>query len=374
LERNRPEKPESLDAPGLTRQRRSNGLGVRWDLYWKAGASLAKRGFKPVTARLWFPSEGQDNPTPDEWNGIAAECRALQAKMLTWGGEIEGDTKSIFDGTFGSLIKIYKTDPDSSFKEVRYKTRLGYTSKLNTLDFEVGNVAISALTFRDFKKWHKAFLLPEGETEDHVARAHGLMTMVRIVITFGKLCDLPDCARLAAILADMEFKTPRRRKTFLTLAQVEAFIAEAHRQKMPSLALAQAIMFETSLRQKDVIGEWVPIAEPGASDIHWRGRKWIMGARWSDINEHLILTKIISKSIRGKHGVETWTGNEEEFDLKAYPLVMRELHNGYVGPRGARRDICFGADLVGRNAGAAPLIINENTKRPWSKSFSDVWR
>jgi hypothetical protein len=396
LERSRPEKPASLDAPGLTWQRRSSTLGTRWDLYWKAGARLVKRGFKPATARLWFPSEGQDSPTPDEWNGIAAECRALQAQMLTWSGGIVGDAQSMFDGTFGSLIRIYKTDPDSPFRELRYRTRLRYTSNLDALDFAVGELAVAGLTFRDFKRWHAAFRSPdEGKDHERIARAHGLMTMVRIVIAFGKLNSLPDCARLAEVLSGMDFQAPRQRTVFMTLAQVEAFIAEAHRWGKPSLALTQALMFETGLRQKDVIGEWVPIAEPGASDFHWHGKKWIMGIRWSDIDENLILRKVTSKSMRGRRGVETRTGKLEEFDLKAYPLVMREL--SYENDRDNRAwpQATKSPDrLAGRNVRSGvrctsqererrpghrqhqfgPLIINENTQRPWGRNYPKMWR
>lgn len=380
--KSRPEKPANLDTPGLTWQRRRNGLGTRWDLYWKAGARLVKRGFQPATARLWFPSGGQDSPTPDEWNGIAAECRALQAQMQTWAGGIEGDAKSIFDGTFGSLIRLYKTDPDSPFKELRYRTRLSYTSKLNTLDFAVGELAVAGLTFRDFKRWHAAFRSPVvGQAHERIARAHGLMTVVRIVIAFGKLNTLPDCARLAEVLSGMDFQAPRQRTVFLTLSQVEAFIAEAHRWRKPSLALAQALMFETSLRQKDVIGEWVPIAEPGASDIHWHGKKWIMGVRWSDIDENLILSKITSKSMRGQHGVKTRTGKLEEFDLKAYPLVMRELFGSEVPRRtlGSRTQSMAQSDVSRdecpvRPSPGTPLIINEHTQRPWGKNYPKMWR
>jgi hypothetical protein len=46
---------------------------------------------------------------------------------------------------------------------------------------------------------------------------------------------------------------------------------------MPSIQLAQALQFELCLRQKDVIGEWVPVAEPGMSSVTYHGRKWLCG-------------------------------------------------------------------------------------------------
>jgi hypothetical protein len=35
-----------------------------------------------------------------------------------------------------------------------------------------------------------------------------------------------------------------------------------------SIALAQAIQFDCALRQKDVIGEWVPESEPGEPKLY----------------------------------------------------------------------------------------------------------
>ena len=40
-----------------------------------------------------------------------------------------------------------------------------------------------------------------------------------------------------------------------------------------SIALAQALQFELLLSQKDVIGEWVPVTEPGKSDVIWAERR-----------------------------------------------------------------------------------------------------
>jgi hypothetical protein len=72
--------------------------------------------------------------------------------------------------------------------------------------------------------------------------------------------------------------------------QVTLIRAEAHRRGFPSIALAQAIQFECIFRQKDVIGEWVPVAEPGTSEIVHESpnggtKKWLRGIRWSEVDE-----------------------------------------------------------------------------------------
>jgi len=68
-------------------------------------------------------------------------------------------------------------------------------------------------------------------------------------------------------LSKMRFAMPQPRKERLTSAQANAIRAKAHEMGRPSIALAQAFQFELMLRQKDVIGEYVPIAEAGISDL-----------------------------------------------------------------------------------------------------------
>lgn len=93
------------------------------------------------------------------------------------------------------------------------------------------------------------------------------MTFVRIVMSFGAQLELPDCDRLHNILSKMEFENPRRRTSIITAEQAVLIRQEAHRIGHPSIALAQAIQFDLMLRQKDVIGEWIPVDEPGLSAV-----------------------------------------------------------------------------------------------------------
>jgi hypothetical protein len=81
----------------------------------------------------------------------------------------------------------------------------------------------------------------------------------------------------------------------LTAAQAIAIRAKAHEMGRPSIALAQAFQFELMLRQKDVIGEWVPLAEPGISAVQADGLKWLRGIRWEEIDSNMILTHVTSK-------------------------------------------------------------------------------
>ena len=86
---------------------------------------------------------------------------------------------------------------------------------------------------------------------------------------------------------------------------VDLCIPAAHGAGFPCLALAVAIQFLCALRQKDVIGEWVP--DP-------QGRlRWVWGLLWGEhVRPDWTLQKPTSKS----------NGNEvAEFDLKLLPCA-----------------------------------------------------
>lgn len=90
--------------------------------------------------------------------------------------------------------------------------------------------------------------------------------------------ELPDCQRLHTVLSQTRYSQPARRRIAMQLAHVEAFAAKAQEMGRLSLALATAIQFETALRPRDVIGEWMPIpAGEKAAGIVINGRRWQNG-------------------------------------------------------------------------------------------------
>jgi len=111
------------------------------------------------------------------------------------------------------------------------------------------------------------------------------------------------------------------------------------------MALAQAFQFDLMLRQKDVIGEWVPLTEPEDGEVVGN-RKWLRGLRWEEIDDRRILRHITSK--RQKQII---------VDLTLAPMVMEELKRLDTLPAGG------------------PVIVLEGTGRPWSSSwFRRRWR
>lgn len=353
----RPVKPESLSTPGLQWRERKG----TWVAYWVARADLAKRGYSLKSARLWPPSAGAwADPTAEDWKVIAAHCDRLQSEMLLWGncGPANWDPRAIYDGTISSLIKIYQSDPDSPFKELRQRVQQNYESMMRTLTAAVGNARIAELSFRDFKRWHEGFCQPAAEKKpERKARGHGLMTQLRIVMAFGSLLKLPGCKDAKETLAEMEFATPKRREEFMTAAWDAAIRAKAREMGYFSIAFAQALMYGLGIRQKDALGEWLRNSEPGLSEITSQGEKWLFGMHWKNA-EGLLITHRLSKSIRGRKGIlDPESGKTKQFDLSLYPMVMEELARIPVEKR------------------IGPLVVDESTGLPWKqKTFARKWR
>jgi len=92
----------------------------------------------------------------------------------------------------------------------------------------------------------------------------------------------------------MRFEMPPARAEKLTLDHVRAIQPVAREMGLGSVALATVLQFELSLRQKDVIGEWEP-APLGEGGITFRGRRWVNGLTWADIDSSYVLRKTTTK-------------------------------------------------------------------------------
>jgi len=113
-----------------------------------------------------------------------------------------------------------------------------------------------------------------------------------------------------------------------------------------SIALAQAFQFELMLRQKDVIGEYIPLSEPGTSEVIKVDKKWMRGLRWSEIDESLTIHHVTSKKSKPLKA-----------SLRNAPMVMEEL------------------DRLGTIPQTGPIVVCEATGLPWVASyFRQMWR
>lgn len=322
------------DAPGL--KRRGNAY------YWVASQCTRAdiSGFSPKTLRL------SDKLSIEE---RASLCRRLKAELLLWiTKESEHSVDDVYDGTLASLANSYEKHPQSPFQRLRPATQVAYLQEIKPLRTAKGKRKVASLTAIDFQRWYDEAKRPlkDGDPE-RVRRAHGLMTMLRILIKWGAVLRHPGCDQLLTIITLMRFGLPGVRQKVLTYDHAKSIIDKAHEEGRSSIALAQAIQFETALRQWDVIGHWDRIASPQPGDGLVHGNwAWRYGLTWGHIDSNMILRKKTSK-----------TGSDVEFDLKLSPMVMAEINRIPVEKR------------------VGPLILDESSGLPYMNGrFSRVWR
>lgn len=328
--------PSDSRMPGFKVRRNRDGT-VR--LLWVARPDIVKAGYTPKSVRLHYSA--------DEHSLIAAACRKLQSEMLEWAAG-RRQSRLRFDGTVASLVRLYQNDPASPYRDLKWNTRRTYDQVLGKIEGAFGTRVLSILKIGNFRCWYEEAKKPKAAGQpDRIRRAHGIISMFRRLFAYGIMAELPDCARLAAILNEARFKQPARRREKLELGHVQAFIAEAFARRRASLALGTALQFETALRQRDVIGEWEPIgAADNGSGILLGGRRWVRGLTWADISEDLTLVKETTK-----------TGAIVSHDLKLCPLVLDVL--GRLPARGR----------------VGPVIVDETAGRPYAEhAYAREWR
>jgi hypothetical protein len=314
-------------APGLVWRKR---LKVNeWVATWLARTDIIKRGYTPRSIELWSGAELDQKQADD----IAQRCQHQQFDMLTWGRELPPPEKPLpdyFTGDLASLIHCYRTDADSPYQKNRFHVRKHRDGMLRRIGQRYGEVKLPDIKARLLLAWHKDW------TDDGVKLATGsaYIGQLRALFSFGAtLLEDPDCERLCGVMHKMRFQGTKARGVSLTAEYADMVRTTAHENfGWHMIALGQAFQFECTLRQKDVIGEYVPISEPGVSAIIVGKQKWLRGIVWTEIDESLVLRHITSKKQK-----------LTEVDLKLAPMVMDELQ---------------------RLAGDEPLIVvNEITKK-----------
>lgn len=371
----RPEKPKApadLSAPGLIYRHRRN----RWAMYWSPRSDIMKRGYQGKTVRLW-PSDRtppqQSEPSRAEWEVISAWCIRYHAEQLLWARGGAEDPLSVFDGTIIGLLNVYQTHKKSPIKKLRYDSLKQYAGCLASLNAAIGRVRVKHITFDDISDWQDEFADNGDGGKPMKARSANMIGALKRAFTFGALV-LPkdagchDVRDIFLTMAEAKLMNTgsRQRKEYMTAAQCRMIRAKAHELGFHSIAIEQAFAFELGVRQKDVIGEWLPVAWPGVTDIHEGPRKWLMGMRWDEIDENLVLKHRLSKSLRGKSALmDSEAGKVKAWGLRDYPMIMDEL-----------RQIA-GADQFSRSdlPARGPLIVSEKSGQPWDRSvFKDRWR
>ena len=114
------------------------------------------------------------------------------------------------------------------------------------------------------------------------------LAVLKAAVSFGIVCRKRGCANSRRCSTSWNSSLPSR-KFAPTADQITARAGRA-RCRPPARAFGYAIQFETTRRQWDVIGEWLPLHDPRPSALLDHGKKWI-GPTWAAIDEHMILRR-----------------------------------------------------------------------------------
>jgi integrase len=320
-------------APGLTWR---NGKPI-----WRASRAATKAGFKPTWVNLSYFASNEP--------ALIERCYRLSAEANEWLTGRRGRTP-VFDGTIGSLINYWQTEPSSPYHELEPATLRPYNTYARIIVRTVGARRIDALDGRDLKRWHATWSEPiESGGKPRLAAGRMAIAIIKAALRFGISCRLPGCADLKLILQQQKFAGPRPRTIAPTAADIVAARKAAHELGQPLAALAYALQFEGAMRQWDVIGKWVPLSYRAPSSIIDRGEKWI-GPVWSQIDQNMILRYTPAKT-------QFTSGERVTLDLRECPMILTELAKV---PEEARR---------------GALIINSRSGLPYRQdAYHELWR
>jgi hypothetical protein len=329
---------EEIKAKGLKRKPRAGGQ-VDW--YWVADEAAVKAGYRPKLVRLTqYTSSEERNEQANRLNKEVLEFVSGELRQRE------------FDGTLGSLIDIYQVDEESPYHNLTPGSLHPYNHYLRHLAGVVGDIRLRSLTGRDIKLWHRAWRKPgrQGPGE-RLAGAAFELNVLKAVIRFGNVNGFPECQRLLDVMRDLQLPNPVPRNQAPTAEDIDRAREAAHALGRHRAALCYALQFETTGRQWDFVGQWVPLSDPHPSAIISGGKKWF-GPTWANIDSNMILSFVPSKT-------ERTTGAPVRASLQGgrCPMVMEELakipHDQRVGP----------------------LIIDDKTGEPFAyQNFNNLWK
>jgi hypothetical protein len=311
--------------------------------FWRATKAAVKAGYPVKSVNLAGLADNE--------RLLRDRCIKLQREMLEWLSD--GERRTVrFDGTFLTLLDVYHTDPKSTYFKLKHSSRGPYNVYIRMMRAEIGKCRLDRTDGVDVQDWFDAWAEPDKPGgKRQLAKAHMAIAVLKAALTFGIMRRLPGCAEFRVILDAMKRKLPGvpSRKFVLNADQVTAARNAARELHHPRAALAYAIQFEGAVRQWDVKGQWMPLADRQPSAVIYKGKKWF-GPTWANVDENLILRWTPTKT-------ENTTAPEIVVDLRACPMVMEEL------------------EFLSPEARKGPLIVDLETGRPYSEDrFNEIWR
>lgn len=315
------------DRPGYQYRLRSDGTRAH---YWNP-----RRACKSAPKSLAL------RPIADD-----ASDETIVSLCQSWTDELLADLENLhrsprFDGTIASLIQLYRTDENSPFQDLKHSTKIrDYEPTLRVISKSVGSRAIRSLKGDDFRRWYA-----QWGTKGRKRRAHGAIRKLRSALSYGVQQRLDGCSEAREILSLIRFSAPGRRTVKMEYEHALAICEKALEKKRPSIALTQALQWDTALRRIHVIGEWLPIEEGDTGGII-RGRTKWRGPTAADVSADLVFT--VPFTSRNKRATR--------HDLSKCPLVQWVLQKVALPKVG-------------------PLIVSEVTNLPYRENYyATDWR
>jgi hypothetical protein len=308
---------------------------------WRATRAAIKAGFP--TRRVNLKCFAHDEAALD------ARCHRLTAEQNEWlDGRRNRDVT--FDGTIRAAINFWQVDPDSPYQRIEASSRHPYDIYARMIIETVGARRIDVIDGRDLQRWHTEWSAPDQEGDrPMLAKARMARIVLKNALTFAATCRKPGCAELRDIMGKLRFAGPRPREEAPTAADIVAARKAAHGLDHAPAALAYALQFEGAMRQWDVVGKWLPLADKRPSLVIDGTSKWV-GPMWSQIDEDMILRYKPAKT-------QFTSGARVVLDLKMLPMVVEELAK------------------VPLQARQGPLIVNPRTGLPYRNwYYGEVWR
>jgi hypothetical protein len=343
--------PPRSDHPGL-KFRKSRKSGGNRQPYWVAS--------QVVRDPLDFPDRTVRLPQEASAEELAELCRLYTARLLQWLAErAEGkDALPRYNGTVYSLSQIFQKHPESSFHTVKQNTRDSYTDSLKIIEATVGARVVRNVTVIDVKRWYRNWRQPKVQgTPERIKRAHDAVATFRMILRFGFALGFDECGKLAERLSTQQFEKSGAREQEMTYAQATAFVRKALElgkasvipwDRARSMAIGIAAQFDLLLRQKDIIGEWVP-SQPDVADAIYdgAGEMWQGRFRW----DNLPGWKLRLKTSKTRSAIE--------FDLQNYSLLFPLLESVPLHER-------TGAVVTGEHG----LPVRERSYRKWFRQIA----
>jgi hypothetical protein len=263
----------------------------------------------------------------------------------------QGHESSAAGKTVLDLVDSYRSHEKSPYLGLRFSTRKHYDVLLKPISRDCGPKKVADLKEADIEEFYKKW--SEG---GKMSMAKSTVGMLRSLVYFGatQLQDR-DCESLSIILHRMKFAVLQTRNERLTAEQAVRICEAAYKLGRPSIGLAQAFQWDCNFRQKDVIGEWIPVNEEigNDSDVIEGKTKWLRGLRWEEIDSNFVLTHVTSK-------------NQKQVVVnlrEKAPMVMVELNRQFGG---------IDRSLMPTDG---PVIISEVSDIPWIPGeFRRWWR